>query len=326
MARALGGSRIPTLAIGAAVVVGAGVVTWVIYGIMSHYQGELEAARGGRKMVEVVQAAREIAPGEVLAREDLSTVLLPEGSFPTGQVFLKEELGDAVGTIPAERIFQGETLRKERMDVRAARAALDRIIAPGARAATLLLDSAAGMAGLLRPSDQVDVIVTIRPDSETMEADWVTETILQNVRVLAVDRAVIGGKSGDAPETEKNDKKKNSSNRKVLVTVEVLPEEAEKLALAATRGDLQLSLRGADDDSILEDKGPLVTNTLVGISKMGEGSKTAELRTQARTSASKPAPTAPASHSTTEVIIGDQRTTSTFDEKGTRIDASSSKR
>ncbi len=325
MARSTGTTTARTWLLLGGVLLVAGTCTALIYGVMADYQAALREARARVPMVEVVQTARDLEPGVPIEREDLVVATVPAGSVPEAEVFLGDQLKDALGLIPVERVLAGEPLRRERMDARAARAALDRIIAPGARAASLLLSSAAGLSGLLHPADRVDVIVTIRPDSEALEADWVTETILQNARVLAVDRAVIGGRDPQGAETSKDDKKRTSSGRKVVVTLEVLPEEAEKLALASTRGDLQLSLRQAEDDALVEDRGPLVTNTLVGIAKLGEGTRSAERRTEARKAQTRqsPPPVAPA-HST-EVIVGDQRSTSTYDQSGERIDGSTRK-
>jgi pilus assembly protein CpaB len=221
----------------------------------------------------------------------------------------------------------GEVLRHERLDVTAARAALDRIIAPGARAVTVLAERAAGVGGLLRPADQVDVIVTIRPDSDELGADWVTETILQNVRVLAIDTDVLGAQADTKDAKKKND---NRNNRKILVTLEVMPDEAEKLALSASRGDLHLTLRGAQDDQILPDHGPLVTNALVGLKSFGASDAAAtrrkEVQAQARKAPSKTAaPAEPTTGTTMEIIQGSKSEIQKFDDKGDKISSQPSR-
>ena len=57
---------------------------------------------------------------------------------------------------------------------------------------TVETDTASGLAGMLQPGNYVDVIVTIRPDDANLEAKWVTETILQGIRVLAVGDSLTG--------------------------------------------------------------------------------------------------------------------------------------
>lgn len=318
--------RTRTIAFAAAALVVAGITAWLIYMVMAEYQRQLAEAKSGPRLVEVVTAANELLPGRPIAEGDLVTAQMPEGSFPTEGVYAPDTIKEIYGQTPAERILPGEVLRRERLDTFAARAALDRIIAPGARAVTVLAERAAGVGGLLMPADQVDVIVTIRPDTNALGADWVTETILQNVRVLAVDQDVIGGapeEPAEGSEKKAKPKETNRQNRKILVTLEVMPDEAEKLALSTSRGDLHLTLRGAQDEEILVDRGPLVTNALVGLSSFGASDVTATKRKEVQKRAhARPkagaAEQTPAS--TTEVIQGGTTTTEKYDEKGNKIE------
>lgn len=309
--------RTRTLAFGAAALAVAGLTAWLMYTVIAGYQRQIEAAKAGPGLVELVSAAVELVPGKPIAEADLETRQVPGDSFQSYQVFSKEQKSEILGKVPAERILQGEVIRRERLDALAARAALDRIIAEGARAVTVLAERAAGVGGLLMPGDQVDVIVTIRPDTNALGADWVTETILQNVRVLAVDQEVLGGQAEENAEGGKKGKE-TRSNRKILVTLEVMPDEAEKLALAESRGDLHLTLRGHQDEAILADRGPLVTNALVGLSSFGPSDKAAERRKEVQQKSTTKAAPVPAS--TTEVIIGGESSVEKYDEKGQRIE------
>jgi len=310
--------RSRTIAYATAAVTVAAVTAWLIYAVISGYQRQIADAKSGPKLVDVVIAVNELLPGKPIVEGDLASAQMPEGSFSAESVYKPTEIKEVYGQVPAERVLPGEVLRHERLDVTAARAALDRIIAPGARAVTVLAERAAGVGGLLRPADQVDVIVTIRPDSDELGADWVTETILQNVRVLAIDTDVLGASADTKDPKKKND---NRNNRKILVTLEVMPDEAEKLALSASRGDLHLTLRGAQDDEILPDHGPLVTNALVGLKSFGASDAAATRRkeVQARAAPAKAAPAQPTATSTMEIIQGSKSEIQKFDEKGDKI-------
>ncbi len=323
--------RTRTLAFGAAAVAVAGFTAWLIFAVIAGYQRQIEEAKSGPKLVGVVTAANELLPGKPIAEGDLVSAQMPEGSFPAEQIYTPDKINEIYGKMPVERVLPGEVLRHERLDILAARAALDRIIAPGARAVTVLADRAAGVGGLLMPADQVDVIVTIRPDTNELGADWVTETILQNVRVLAVDQDVLGGQAEVQEENsgkKSKGKQENRSNRKILVTIEVMPDEAEKLALAASRGDLHMTLRGSQDEEIIVDRGPLVTNALLGLSSFGASDDAAARRKEVQERAAKPKPAAATqttATSTTEVIQGEKSTTVGFDEKGNKIEPKNSR-
>ncbi len=320
--------RTRTLAFGAAALAVAGFTAWLIFAVIAGYQRQIEDAKAGPALVEVVAAANELLPGKPIAEGDLVTAQMPEGSYPVEGIFPPDQIKELYGKMPVERVLPGEVLRHERLDVVSARATLDRIITPGARAVTVLADRAAGVGGLLMPADQVDVIVTIRPDTDALGADWVTETILQNVRVLAVDQDVLGSQAEEPADGKKKGSKANKEpkqNRKMLVTIEVMPDEAEKLALAASRGELHMTLRGAQDENILLDRGPLVTNALLGLTSFGSSDADAARRKEVQQKAhSKPA--TPTASSTTEVIQGSDLTTVGFDEKGNQIETSGAKR
>ena len=206
-----------------------------------------------------------------------------------------------VGEDTNTRVLVGEALRAERLAPREQSSVAAVILGEGARAVTIKIDRDAGVGGLLLPGDRVDVIVTIRPDSNELRADWVTETILQGIRVLAMGEDVLG----QEPAVEEEEGRTRAPRRSVLVTVEVLPDEAEKLALAASRGDLHLTLRAEHDDALLLQRGPLVTNALVGLTQPGSKPR------------ARPKPRA--AIETAEVISGGERTVEEFDKDGAKV-------
>ena len=96
---------------------------------------------------------------------------------------------------------------------------------PKKRAMAVKVDDVVGVAGFIHPGDKVDVLVTLR------EAPPVTKTVLQNVLVLATGTEIERRGKEDKP------------YQVHVITVEVTPEEGEKLALAANEGKVQLALR-----------------------------------------------------------------------------------
>ncbi len=100
------------------------------------------------------------------------------------------------------------------------------------RAATVKVDAASQVGGFALANSRVDVLWVKRGASET---DAVAKTILQNVLVLAVDTQNI------RPEDK-------HAVLAATVTLEVTPEQSEKLALAVATGDLRLTLRAFGDE------------------------------------------------------------------------------
>ena len=105
------------------------------------------------------------------------------------------------------------------------------------------VDPVIGVSGFIHAGNRVDVLVTIVPDKNA-SSNPVTKIVLENILVLAA-----------GPDVEKKGKEPTNVN---VITLEVAPEEAEKLALAATEGKLQLALRNFNDTDDVRTKGTTV--------------------------------------------------------------------
>ena len=305
--------RLRTALFGLGALLVAGTTAWLVHGVIQGYQRQLAAVATSSAATEVVVAARELVPGIGNVADDLEVVAVPDTLLEQGGTYAS--IDELLGQEPLERVLPGEVLRAERLTGDNAASALNRLIVPGARAVAVLTDRAAGVGGLLRPGDRVDVIVTIRPDTNALGADWVTETVLQGVRVLAVDDDVLGAQPADDEGGGRSAKTARPQSRKVLVTLEVLPDEAEKVALGTSRGDIHLSLRSRDDEEILAGRGPLVTNALVGINP----NRPTENTTVRRSRPQPPAP--PPEREPVEVIQGAKKSLQPYREPARPSDA-----
>lgn len=292
-------TRQRALGLSALAVAAAGGTAWLMYTVIQTYEDEVAAARAASPVTRVVVASQDILADRPITAEQLRLAdrVLPEGEVGLYYTSLEEVIGEDTNTT----VLSGEALRLERLALRQRSSVAAVILAEGARAVTIKVDREAGVGGLLLPGDRVDIIVTIRPDSNELRADWVTETILQSLRVLAVGEDVLG-QEPVVEEEEDGKGRARAPRRSVLVTVEVLPDEAEKLALAASRGDLHLTLRAKHDEALLLQRGPLVTNALVGLTQPGAKPR------------ARPKPRSP--KETAEVISGRDRTVEEFDEDG----------
>jgi pilus assembly protein CpaB len=137
------------------------------------------------------------------------------------------------GAVARAPFIAGEPIREQKL-VRADGAGfLSAILPAGMRAISTEISAETGAGGFILPNDHVDVIVT-RRDQQAGGDNITSETILRNIRVLAIDQTV----------EEKN-------GQKVVVgktaTLELGPQQAENLAQARQRGTLSLALRSLAD-------------------------------------------------------------------------------
>jgi pilus assembly protein CpaB len=120
-----------------------------------------------------------------------------------------------------------------------------------ARAVTIEVSKKSSVGGWIRPNDHVDVIGTFRDPQNNENAAM---TVLQNVMVLATGKITGTSKTGMIPESQRD---------YTNVTLLVVQEEAEILALASELGTLTLSLRNEEDTEISEDRGRANLDTLI---------------------------------------------------------------
>src|SRR6185312_7948333 len=112
------------------------------------------------------------------------------------------------------------------------------VLRPGMRATTVGVDAVSGTAGLIWPGDHVDVLLTQVNDDKTVPASHraSAETVLGDVRVIAIDQQLMQGATGSGTEQA-------SAH---TVTLEVTESQAERAALAARLGHLSFIVRAAD--------------------------------------------------------------------------------
>ena len=113
---------------------------------------------------------------------------------------------------------------------------LSGMLTPGMRAVAIRVQEVSGVGGFIMPGDHVDVILSLKlkidrktQDSGEPFAEFTSETIVRNVRVMGIDQAFN--------DFEENVVKASS------VTLEVSSKQAEIIALADSRGELSLMLR-----------------------------------------------------------------------------------
>jgi pilus assembly protein CpaB len=128
-----------------------------------------------------------------------------------------------------------EVITQSKLAPEGATGGLSAVIPDGYRAMTVKVDEVVGVSGFITPSTLVDIVVVIAPPENSKSKDTISKIVLQNIKVLA------SGQNIDRPK----DDREASAVR--AVTLQVTPEQAEKLALATTEGRLQLVMRNSVD-------------------------------------------------------------------------------
>ena len=179
--------------------------------------------------VPVVTAATDIPFGTTIEARHVATIEMLEGTTPDG-VFAA--VAGVEGKTARSSIMKGEILLASRLADPGEGSLLAMVLAEGMRAVSVRVNDVVGVAGFLLPGNYVDVVAAYQDGQKTR-----SETVVQNVKVLAVDQ------------TASSDKNEPVVVR--AVTLEVTPKDAEQLVLAEQRGSIQLALRNPRDSALL---------------------------------------------------------------------------
>jgi pilus assembly protein CpaB len=197
--------------------------------------------------VPVAVAVADLPWGTKLSGEMIKLVPFFEKRLPEGYFSSSVSLEGRVVITPVK---QNEAIIESKLaPTSITTGGISAIVSPGKRAVAVKGDKVIGLAGFIRPGDRVDVLVTLS-DTRYRRQRQITKIVLEDIPVLAT-----------GTQMEKGDKKGETSPVDVY-TLEVTPEEGEKLALAATQGRLSFALRNATDTETVLTKGATVSRTL----------------------------------------------------------------
>ena len=186
-----------------------------------------------KNLSNVVIAKTDIEVGSRIIAEQLTVAQFPRNVAPEGTYRVVDD--KVVGRIAVVRIAAKEPITESRLAPEGSAAGLSAIIPEGYRAMNVRVDDVVGISGFIMPGTLVDIVVVIEPPENTQNRERISKIVLQNIKVLA------NGANLDKPKNEKE------AERVRAVTLQVTPEQAEKLALAATEGRLQLVMRNSID-------------------------------------------------------------------------------
>ncbi len=222
--------RLTLVGLIAAGLLGFGLLAWVA----THPAGtQNQVAR-----IAILAAARAVPPGELIKPDDL-TVRRLTGKAPPGAAMDSPKARRALdGAMVRRALSIGEVILPSDVLRPGDHGFLAAVLQPGMRAITVGVDLVSGTAGLIWPGDKVDLILTekISNPAITQGQSIVAETVLSDVRVIAIDQRLIEGAAAGEPTRQAH-----------TVTLEVTEAEAQKVQVAVRLGRLSLSVRSAQN-------------------------------------------------------------------------------
>jgi len=189
--------------------------------------GARSAASAPVAMSTVVVARKALEFGTELSADALQEKEWPASAKPEGSFTKIDEVIGGDRRVALRSIAVGEPILKDRVSGFGGRAALSQVIEQGYRAVAVRITDVSGAGGFILPGDRVDVLLTVSPTNDKL--DTITDILLENIRVLAIDQ-VADESTGGAIVAK-------------AATLEVSPEHTQKIALASAVGTLSLSLR-----------------------------------------------------------------------------------
>ncbi len=204
-------------------------------------------AKSGSGMTKVAVASTDISLGHRLTPELVQLVDWPSRSVPPGSF---QQLDGLDGRVLRTNMLRGEPVLQAKLAPVGTQGGLSAVIGDGKRAITVRVNDVIGVAGFALPGNYVDIIVnTQRESTEKTERDKsISKIVLERILVLAV-----------AQEVGRDDTKPRVVN---AVTLEVTPNQAEKIDLARSVGTLSLVLRNQIDPLVADTAGATKTSLL----------------------------------------------------------------
>lgn len=258
---------------------------------------------------QVLSAARAIKERSLLRSADLTwkpVAQVPAGAYTRGS----SNPADFTGAVTRQDLMPGDILTAGHIVKPNEAGFLPSVLGRDMRAVSISVGVAEGASGLIVPGDRVDVILiqNFGEPGTPLPQRSVSETILRNLRVIAVDQTIS---------TEPKPKSTEPRAAKT-VTLEVTSQQAEVLTVALQLGKLQLALRNSEDDGAASRWMGETTSTWgsdVSPALRGRGQEPGDAQPGAPPGQPPPAAT-PSSGVTVDVFHGQRIEQRCFDEEG----------
>ncbi|MBZ2208548.1 Flp pilus assembly protein CpaB [Massilia soli] len=208
--------------------------------------------RAGSNTAKVAVAMVDISLGSRITPEMINMVDWPAAAMPPG-AFSDAKLVDA--RVARSTIQRGEPIMEAKLAPPGTQGGLSAVVASGKRAMTVRVNDVVGVAGFALPGNFVDILVNTQEDvvkTDTRRDASISKIVLERILVLAI-----------AQDPNRDDTKPKVVN---AVTLELSPEQTEKLDLARSVGTLSLVLRNQIDPDPVK-TGGATKNALLGVAR-----------------------------------------------------------
>jgi len=222
--------------LGAILAVAAGIGTFML---LANQSGDVIGE--DVPTTSVVVAVRDLPARARINTEDLEIVELPAIAV---HPLSYKSIEDVVGRFAAGEVALGEQILPNDISEDVLGGGLAQLVPVGSRAISIAISNATAAGGLVSPGDHVDVIAIFTEDTVGRDG---TSIVAQNIEVLAISQTVLG----DDVEAKRDAGSGSSSPQSVsaTVTVAVSLENAQRISLAESFGELRVFLRNPDDTS-----------------------------------------------------------------------------
>jgi pilus assembly protein CpaB len=209
--------------------------TLATYMAMGYLKRQAAVRPPAQEKIYVVRASTKAEMEKILSADQLKRV---EWKQPKPPQDFFSEVKDAVGRETTKALVEDEMITRE--NTKESIPGMAGKIGPSQRAMTVKVDEASGVAGFLAVGNRVDVVVVV--DKGAYNKDPIAKVLFQNLKVLGLGQK-LENRPGDKPQIVPT------------VTLEVTPEQGERLALAAQEGRISLVVRGHGDTILVETLG-----------------------------------------------------------------------
>jgi pilus assembly protein CpaB len=205
-----------------------------------------QSSTGKADAVSIAVASHDLPWGTQIKKEDIQMVPFLKASL-TPDYFT--DIGTLEGRVAIAPLKQKEPILESRLaPTSITTGGISAVVTPGKRALAVKGDKVIGVSGFIKPGNRVDVLVTLTDPRDDRE---INKLVLQDILVLAT-----------GTEVAKEGKGEKDTAPVDVYTLEVTPEDGEKLALAATEGKLQFALRNSTDGETVYTKGTSIPDAL----------------------------------------------------------------
>ncbi|MCP3410260.1 Flp pilus assembly protein CpaB [Bradyrhizobium sp. CCGB01] len=184
-------------------------------------------------------AARPLPKGTLAREEDFTIRSVPPDRVPTGVIVETPESKVGLpGSLVRRFVEAGSPVTLQDILRPRDRGFLASVLAPDSRAISIKVDEESGVSGLIRPGDHVDVVLTQVFEKADPARRALSETVLRNVRVIAIDQEITEGGRGISVV---------AGRLAQTVSLELTQDQVKRVTVAKQLGTLSLAVRAAVD-------------------------------------------------------------------------------